>query len=421
MPGSEGEAMEKISRRKMLLTGGALGAAGALSLATPAGARSLWTWKPSGSVAGTGTGADPRWIWDDTTDPVVASLLDRGDVPRVNELLRGWTYNSQPLPAGLPADVRDYIEHARQLPAWADRTKLRKAPEFYSKRGLYLGLCYGFGSGMMSCAIPNEARAVYYSKGGADMRDRITKTAKLGHDIGDLNAYENSGDMVVTAVKTRLVHAAVRHLLPQSPHWPETGGQKPIPISQADIMVTWHSLATFANRQMTEWKLRIPRAESDAFLHLWQVSASMLGVLDEYIPASWEEADAQAQQVLDPILGATPEGIALADILLDLAQLDLNGDGRSFLRPPLHALTRYMLGDEITDSLQIPRERSWDDLVAWAWPRFVAIREGAILLPLAPAVAWVLDEILRTGVLFYLGEGQNIHIEMPTANRTFPS
>jgi hypothetical protein len=405
----------------MLLKGGALGAMGALTIATPAQARSLWTWKPTGSVAGAGTGEDPRWVWDEATDPLVASLLDRGDVPRVNQLLRSWTYNSQPLPAGLPTDVRDYIEQARQLPTWADRAKLQTATQFYKKRGLYLGLCYGFASGMMSCAIPNEARAVYYSKGGADMRDRITKTAKLGHDIGDLNAYEPDGDMAVTAVKTRLVHAAVRHLLPQSPHWPEVGGQKPIPISQADIMVTWHSLATTANRQLTRWKLRIPQAESEAFLHLWQVTAHMLGVEDEYIPVSWAEAEAQAHQVLDPILAATPEGIALADILLDLAQLDINGDGRSFLRPPLHALTRYMLGDEVTDALQIPRERYWDDLIEWAWPRFVAIREGAILLPLAPSIAWVFDEILRSGVLFYLGEGQQIYIEMPTANRYFGS
>jgi hypothetical protein len=216
-----------------------------------------------------------------------------------------------------------------------------------------------------------------------------------------------------------MVHAAVRHLLPQSPHWPSVGGQKPIPISQADIMVTWHSLATFAMSQLKKWQLRIPAAESTAFLHLWQVSAHMLGVLDEYIPASWDEANAQSAQVLAPIVGPTPEGIALADILLDIAQLDLNGDGRSILRPPLHALTRYMLGDAVTDGLEIPREPYWDGLVAWAWPRFVALREGALLLPLSPSIAWVFDEILRTGVLFYLGEGQSISIEMPTANRAF--
>ena len=408
----------EISRRKVLLGGSALGAVGAVGMASPAGARSLWTWKPSGSVAGTGAGVDPKWVWDETADPLVASLLDRGDVPMVNQLLRGWTYNSQPLPAGLPADVRDFIEEARQLPSWADQNKLRNAGTFYTKRGLYLGLMYGFGSGMMSCAIPNEARAVYYSKGGEDMRDRITKTGKLGHDIGDLNAYQPGGDMIVTAVKTRLVHAAVRHLLPQSPHWPSEGGAKPIPISQADIMVTFHSLATFCMATLRKWELDMPAAETEGFLHLWQITAHMLGVQDEYIPNSWDEANAQAAQVLDPILGRTPEGLALADILLNLASLDLNGDGRSILRPPLHALTRYMLGDETAEALDIPREWYWDGVIKWAWPRFVAIREGAIRIPLAPSIAWVFDEILRTGVLFYLGEGQNIYIEMPTANRT---
>jgi hypothetical protein len=78
-----------------------------------------------------------------------------------------------------------------------------------------------------------------------------------------------------------------------------------------------------------------------------------------------------------------------------------------------------MLGDEVTDGLQIPKEPFWDGLIAWAWPRFVALREGALLLPLPPDVFWAFDEVLRTGVLFYLGSGQQIFIEMPTANRTF--
>ncbi len=139
--------------------------------------------------------------------------------PRSTNSLRNWTKNSQPLPAGLPGELRDFMEHARQLPDWADERKLASAVNFNQKRGTYLGVLYGFASGMMSTVIPKEARAVYYSKGGADMKDRITKTAKLGYDIGSLNAYQPDGEMIVTCVKTRLAHAAVRHLLPQSPHW----------------------------------------------------------------------------------------------------------------------------------------------------------------------------------------------------------
>src|SRR5690606_23933250 len=112
------------------------------------------------------------------------------------------------------------------------------------------GVLYGFASGMMSTVIPKEAKAVYYSKGGYDLTDRISKTAKLGYDIGTANAYADDGEMIVTCVKTRMVHAAVRHLLPQSPHWTATAEEQ-IPISQNDMMVTWHSLPTTVMRHFT--------------------------------------------------------------------------------------------------------------------------------------------------------------------------
>ncbi len=245
--------MDDLSRRRMLITGGALGALGALGAASPARAKSLWTWAPSGSVAGKGAGVDPDWVWDEEADPVLAAVIERGEVAKVNAALRTWTRNDQPLLDGLPADLRDFMERARQLPPWTDRAKLADAARFTTKKGIYTGALYGLGSGLMSTAIPREARAVYYSKGGADMKDRIAKTAQLGYDVGDLDAYQPSGGMVVTAVKTRLVHAAVRHLLPQSPGWSRTSGGQTIPISQADIMVTWHSLATFVMSKLIDW------------------------------------------------------------------------------------------------------------------------------------------------------------------------
>jgi hypothetical protein len=405
--------MDKFTRRNALRAGGALGALGALSVASPAQAQSLWTWSPEGSVAGTGAGADPRWVWDEEADPVVASLLDRGDVPKVNELLRTWTTNSQPLPGGLPADLRDFMEQARQLPPWTDQGKLATAVEFTKKRGLYLGVLYGLASGMMSTVIPKEARAVYYSRGGANMKDRISKTAKLGYDIGARNAYQPDGEMIVTCVKTRLVHAAVRHLLPKSPQWSGVTDER-IPISQADIMVTWHSLPTTVMRKLTAWQVPIPAGESRAFLHSWQVGAHMLGVKDEYIPASWDEADSQAKQVLDPILAPTSEGIELADILLNLGS---PVDGGILSKPVLGAFTRFMLGDRIAEWLHIAKEPVWDPLINTAWGPFIAFREGLLPFPGAPEGYWLFDEFLRKAALLFLSEARPISIEIPETNR----
>lgn len=409
--------MDGLSRRDALKAGGVAGAAGALAMvaATSTGRAQPWTWSPEGSVAGSGAGADPMTVWDPEADELVAGLIDRGEVPRVNDLLRTWTRNGQPLPAGLPPELRDFMEYARQLPQWTDPAKLNTAIEFNKKRGLYLGVLYGFASGMMSTVIPKEARSVYYSKGGHDLKDRITKTAKLGYDIGSNNAYAPDGEMVVTCVKTRLVHAAVRHLLPQSPHWVHSAEEN-VPISQDDIMVTWHSLPTTVMRHLTNWKVPIPVHESEAFLHSWQVAAHMLGVRDEYIPKSWPEANSQAAQVLDPILMPTPEGIKLADRLLSLGA---NVDLAILSKPVLGSFTRFLLGDQIADGLHIPREPVWDPLLRFSWGPFIAVREG--ILTAVPPVGdpyWLLDEFLRKGALMYLSElRMPISIEIPTMNR----
>lgn len=399
--------MGQVGRRGLILGGSALGAVGALGVVAPAEA---WAWKPSGSIARVGTGMDPHYLWDDECDALVARLFERGEVDLVNDLLADWTHNDEALPPGLPADLAAFLERNRQLPAWVDHAKLDRAFDFYERRGTYLGVLYGLGSGMMSCVIPREARAVYYSAGGADMKDRIAKTAKLGYDIGNERAFEPGGQMIVTCLKTRLTHSAVRYLLPKSGHW-KAGAEETLPISQADIMVTWHSLATFSMNKLVAWKIRMPAADSAAFLHLWQVTAHFLGVEDEYIPAHWTAANAQSRQVLDPILKPTPEGIKLADILLNLAA----AYDRGLSKPLLNAFTRYTLGDQIADWLKIKRS-PMDGMVENGWPAFVRFKEGLVNLPLVPKLYWIFDEFLRLGVLFFLNEGRRIDITMPTGN-----
>ncbi|MCQ4211701.1 oxygenase MpaB family protein [Streptomyces longispororuber] len=407
--------MDGLSRRKMLLAGGALGAVGALSAASPASARSVWTWSPSGSVAGAGAGVDPEWVWDDEADRLIASVIDRGDVAKVNEGLHAWTRNDQAPPAGLPQDVREFMDAARRLPSWADRDKLERAAKFNESRGFYLNVLNGIGGGMLSTAIPREARSVYYSKGGADMEDRVAKTSILGFAVGDLDAYRDGGDCAVQAVKTRMVHAAVRHLLPQSPAWTQVSGGQKIPISQADILVTWHSLATYAMQKLLEWKVPVTSAESEAYLHVWQVTAHMLGVRDEYIPATWDAANAQSKQVLDPILTSTKEGVELTDILL--GQLAEQTSPGGVDRPLVNALARYLVGDRVADMDGIPPEPFWHRTIETVWPKLVAFREGLIKLPLVPPLAWTVDEAARQYILLFLTKGQGTELTIPDTNR----
>ncbi|MGW5640471.1 oxygenase MpaB family protein [Streptomyces sp. NPDC003832] len=197
--------------------------------------------------------------------------------------------------------------------------------------------------------------------------------------------------------------------------WTQGSGGQKIPISQADILVTWHSLATYAMQKLLEWKVRVTPTEAAAYLHVWQVTAHMLGVRDEYIPATWDAANAQSQQILDPILATTREGVELTDILL--GQLAEQTSPGGIDRPLVNAFARYLVGDRVADMDRIPREPFWEKTIELVWPKLVAYREGLIQLPLVPPLAWTVDEAARQYILFYLTKGKGTAIEIPDTNR----
>ncbi|GAA2989437.1 hypothetical protein JOD63_001732 [Microbacterium terrae] len=403
--------MPEMNRRAVLTVGAALGLAGAVA---PSAA---WSWSPAGSVAGAGAGVDPQWVWDDEIDRIIATMIQNGQTAQVNAAMDGWVNNWQPVPSGLPPELSGWLDTHMKMPAWADMSKLRRAADFNRRKDTYLFMIYGVGGGIMSTVIPREARSVYHSKGGADMQDRAAKTFSFGYDLSDINAFETTGEFRVTANRTRLVHAAVRHLLPQSPHWQASGHDEQIPISNHDILVTFHSTGTFAHKKLKEWRVPMSRADEEAFLHSWQVALHFLGVKDEYIPASWDAAHAQAAQILTPVLSPTNEGKVLAEVLLGLiAQIDL-GLTRGFL----NEFVRYQLGNEVGDWLGLKRDYVSAATIRVGWPTYIAFREG--LLPVMPANFYLFDQLLRAIAMAFLNRGTSgttTAITIPDMNRPTP-
>ena len=114
---------------------------------------------PRGSVAGgpgdamdvvarlldtrTGTGKRPaRGVGSRGRRGHRQAVPQPGQVQRVNNLLKGWTKNSQPLPAGLPTNcaTSSNTQGCRRRPTGTGSTPRSR---FNQKRGLYLGVIYG--------------------------------------------------------------------------------------------------------------------------------------------------------------------------------------------------------------------------------------------------------------------------------------
>jgi hypothetical protein len=409
--------MEDLSRRRVLTLAGALGLVGAGLAAGVADPTKAWAWSSKDSIAGVNTTTDPFWVWDPAPDAVAASIAANGQEAAVNTAWQSWVNNGDPLPSGMPATVVSWLQQANQLPSWADTSLLAAGEKFNKRVANYLFVLNSLGSGIESTVIPREARNVYYSAGGNDMKARAAKTFTFGYDLAAPDAWDPTGHFIVTANKTRLVHSTVRYLLPQDSAWLAVTDNK-VPISNGDILRTFHSVGTFAYTKMKAWGIPISTAEANAYLHTWQVALYLLGVQEQFIPVSWAAAQSQATQILTPILASTPEGVSLAHTLLGYIESPLLGLDTGFIQE----FVRYLLSDKIGDSLGLyPRDLVSRALIDVGWPVFVLLNEG--LTTVVPAGADLFNQLLKGFAMLYLNNGTSATytpITIPSANRVGP-
>ncbi|MFI6937731.1 oxygenase MpaB family protein [Streptomyces sp. NPDC050418] len=399
--------MGNISRRSALSLGAAL------SLAGVAAAPKAWAWSSAGSLAGADAVTDPFQVWDPEPDALAVRLLADGAIPAVNTAWRSWVDNADPLPSGMPGYLTAYLSKVNRLPDWADATRLAASERYYKRLASYLFVTQSLGSGIMSTVIPREARAVYWSAGGANMKDRAAKTFTFGYDLNSETAWQPRGHFIVTANKTRLVHSVVRNLLPTSARFMESADQ-PKPISNGDILRTFHSTATYSHAKLLQWGIRLSAAEKEADLHAWQVALHLLGVQRQFIPATWADALEQADSMLWPDLGPTTEGNSLAETLLGYITQPTFGLATGFA----NEFVRYLLGNETGDWLGLRRDWGQAALIRIEWPLYVAFREGTS--GVLPGSGYLFDQALRGIAMLYLSNGTSTTqtpITLPTANR----
>ncbi|MFE7165921.1 oxygenase MpaB family protein [Streptomyces sp. NPDC057616] len=399
--------MGNLSRRRILTLGAALGLVGVTDVSQ------AWSWSSSGSIAGTDSVTDPFSVWDPTADEVAARLLADGSIPAVNKAWESWADNSDALPSGMPDYLTAYLKEVNRLPSWADPALLAASEKLYKRLSSYLFVSESLGSGILSTVIPRESRAVYWSAGGADMKARAAKTFTFGYDLHSETAWQPGGHFVVSANKTRLVHSAVRNLLPTSSHYMATADE-PKPISNGDILITFHSVATVAHNNMQKWGVKLSATEQAADLHAWQVALHLLGVQEQFIPASWSDAQAQATQMLWPVVAPTSEGISLAKTLLGYVEDPVLGLDTGFVSE----MVRYLIGDKYSDWLGLPHDLVSRTLIKAAWPAYVQFREGTSST--VPDGFYLFDQFIRGIAMLYLNNGTSATqtpITLPTANR----
>jgi hypothetical protein len=312
---------------------------------------------------------------DPEADDVMEAVLTHGNADAINAVMRTLVSNDQLVPGTLPQDIEDYLAHNATLPAWADPAKIERGQRLFEAWGLQISLC------LFCASLPSAyaaAKGVKVLSRTAQLetntRRRIMETGQFLINVLAVGSFEAKGKGFRTIAHVRLMHAAVRQLIEdhasQQPGlWDFNWGK---PINQEDLAGTMLSFSYVPLDPLRRLGLDVSDVDAEAYLHLWNVIAHLLGLQDELLVDGIDDATALVGTIRRRQFRASPEGREMTAALMEL--LDQMTPGYEFHKtiPPL---IRHLIGDEIADMLDVPPSRFTDDLgrltqvTNWLWVR----------------------------------------------------
>jgi hypothetical protein len=259
----------------------------------------------------------------------------------------------------------------------------------FEKHGLMILMILAFYSLPAAYAAQNGVR-VLHSKNGStgylvkDLNRRLIETAQFviqmcsrnGLSISESGSSCAHGPAVLTALRVRLLHAAVRALIQgHVPRW--DGDRFGLPANQEDEAGTLMTFSWVVIDGLRKLHLDVDPAEEKAYFEIWRIVARLLGVAEPLIPANLEEAEIlmkriKARQIDAPILHGVSNdfGKEMTRHLLEFMRHALPLPLRPFGRLPASVM-RFFLPDEPVDvagSLGVPRTWGLDEFVRfWFW------------------------------------------------------
>ena len=349
--------------------------------------------------------------WHDMTDPAADAAVDdvyaRNDVDAVNTALDSWTANGQPLPTGLPTKLHDFLAANLALPTFTDQTIVRRAAAFQAEHALAFLDASVLGSAPSRTRYPGITAGLVRDLGpNGDTPESGAKASQIVTALMSADPLGPSGDLLVTALKVRLVHAAGRHLLQQGWDYARFGP----PISVLYMAAEYQTFTIEVIDALARLSSPMSDAQAQDFIDVWRVIGTILGLPIEAMPPTV----AQTRQLGD-VLNARLEDIDATAKTYVAGNIAAQA---KFFDPPIPeaigqplfaALTRTTLGDADADAFAIPRDPFWDAVAEAGLPAVVGGVSTVQSLGFATSYMPMMATLLRK----MLDDAQNADIVLP--------
>lgn len=348
-----------------------------------------------------------RQAGDELADATVATLFERGEVGTFNTLMRYVSTAGAPLPDGLPDVARAYLEATSVPPAWVDWGEMEKARLFFIDNNVHISTALSFASMPACYVVPRVAKLLSSTHGLKYPSKRMAETGQFTVYLMQPDAFESGSRFIPAAQKVRLLHASIRHHLVRENRWDtEAHGT---PICQEDMIGGQMFFSMLVLDSLHRLGIHMSTEGAEAYYYAWRVVGAMLGVDQDAVPETLDEARAFLDLYMVRHMGPSDEGVQLTRQLIDLYEEVVPG---TLLDPIVSALIRYLVGDTCADWLAVPRT-PWDTVVK-AVPHLLGVLET--IEDHSPLGAWALDRIGHLTSVFELSSltrGRVMHYAIP--------
>ena len=261
-----------------------------------------------------------RQVMDKPADDAVDAIFESKSIDRLVKLLQSMAENDSVVSSELPKPMIDFVKSELSIKfSEEDIAFFNETRKIWEEKGtkfililLFRALPYTY----MAEKPANVLRMTKLLK--TQPKRRIFETAQFVFDVMDKNWWEPDQRGILTALKVRIMHAAMRQVILDNEYgekWNEEWGK---PISQEDLVATNQvfSLEFFKGMELLGDPLT--PEQQKAWFHTWKTIGRIMGVQDNLISKDVEEAWSLQHAVYDHLFNdETVSGAILTESLVE--------------------------------------------------------------------------------------------------------
>ena len=301
-----------------------------------------------------------RLAGDPEADEVMSVIINNHSAPKAKQLFDTLIREVELPLYKLPPEIQQFVSNNDSFPTWADNLKIKQAQELFIDHGpkflmfLYfksLPLLYSMKNGVQ--VLVKTGRLAHDSQSETVFTRRIAETGQFLLEVMSPDGFEKNKPAIIAALKIRLIHSSIRHFVKKA-NWNHS--EFGIPINQEDLAATLMTFSYSMIEGLQQFNIPVTKSEADAYQHFWRIIGFYMGIDEDLLPDSSDEAAHLLRVILERQSARSNEGEIMTRALTTFVS---NRIDFGVLKSTPEILIRYLAGTKVANNIHLKRPDFW--------------------------------------------------------------